>query len=193
MAKKKNKTRQKKKFYNKKEFTNIFCGACTLCLGAPTTCYDEIYKTSPHTFIKEIHAAIIEVKKWNGKRGEGLNFDPEQFRYAVCNFLGPYCGDEELKVNCDYLQSCWMSFRDQIKGEGGAEGLKHRYANKKDRQRYLSKIRNQKTKKKKEKYIVKPYPTAFMSKNEAWKKVIKRMLSDGDNNREQNKAEASSV
>jgi len=192
MAKKKKKTR-KKKFYNKKEFTNIFCSTCLLCTGAPTTCYDEIYKTSPHTFIKEIFPAIMEVKAWNTKRGKGLNFDPEQFRYSICNFLGPYCGAEEFRRNCEYLQGCWMSFKDQIKGEGGAEGLKYRFHSKKERRRYLKKIRKQQNKKKKEKYIVKPYATAFMSNNEAWKKVIKRMTSDGDNNRKQNQAEAGSV
>jgi hypothetical protein len=191
--KKKNKGQKQKRLYNKKEFTNIFCGECLLCLGAPTTCYNEIYKTSPSTFIKEIHPAIIDVKKWNGKRGQGLQFDPEQFRYAVCNFLGPYCQDEECKRNCNYLHACWMAFKDQIGGAGGKEGLKHRFRNKRERKKFLQQLRSQQKEKKKERYIVKPYATAFMSNNEAWKKVIKRMLSDGDNNREQNTTEAGSV
>jgi len=162
-------------------------------LGAPTTCYSEIYKTSPSTFIKEIHPAIMEVKKWNNKRGQGLQFDPEQFRYAVCNFLGPHCGSEELRRNCNYLQACWMDFKAQIDGEGGKTGLKYRFKSGKQRKKYLKQIRGELSKKKAEKYIVKPYPTAFMSKNEAWKKVIERMLADGDSNREQNKTQAGSV
>ena len=48
-------------------------------------------------------------------------------------------------------------------------------------------------KKAKQKFIVKAYPTAFMSNDENWKKAIERILSDGDNNREQNKIEAGSV
>lgn len=189
MAKKKKNRKNKKKFYNKREFTNIFCGHCQLCLGAPTTCYDEIYKTSPKTFVEEIHPAIIEVKKWKSKQGTGLFFDPAQFRYAVCNFLAPHCGSDELKVNCEYLQGCHKEFIDQTKGDGGAAGLAHRRLTKKQKKQ----LRKTAKKKQKEKYIVKAYPTAFMSKNEAWKKVVKRMLSDGDNNRKQNKAEAGSV
>jgi len=185
---KKRKNKKKKKLYSKKEFINIFCSECALCLGGPTICYNEIYKTSPSTFIKDIHKAIIEIKEWKYKRGEGLVFDPAQFRYAVCRNLADYCGSAEYGINCEYLAGCYKEFVDQIKGDGGNKDLKHRYSNKRQLKR-----NNKKAKKKKDKFVVKAYPTAFMNDNENWRKVIKRILSDGDNNRKQNKIEADSV
>lgn len=181
---KKKKKNKKRTFYNKKEFVNIFCAKCSVCIGNPTFCYDNIYKSSPHLFLTKVHEALIEVKEWNSKRGGGLVFSPGQFRYAVCNNIAKdICGDENFATNCKHLETCYKEFKKQILGHGGRDLLIHR--------RKINK--KKKRAKKKNKYIVKAYPTAFMSDNENWKKVIKRILIDGDDDKEQNKAEEGSV
>ena len=180
MAKNKKKKR-KKKFYSKKEFTNIFCSRCGLCDGDPTFCYNRIYKVAPHLFITEIHKAILEVKEWNQIGGVDWGMAPGHFRYAVCSKLSGHCqGDVKQAFACEHFETCFKEFEDQLKGLGGVRLSKRR-------------LKKNKKKKAKQKFIVKAYPTAFMSNDENWKKAIERILSDGDNNREQNKIEAGSV
>ena len=178
------KKKKKRKFYNKKEFINIFCAECSLCIGNPTFCYDSVYKSSPHLFLTKVHRALIEVKEWNSRRGTGLVFDPAQFRYVVCNHIAKdVCGDENFDTNCEYFETCYREFKNQVLGRGGTDLLKHRRKNNKKKKRD----------KNKKKYVVKAYPTAFTNDNENWKKVIKRILSDGDNDKEQDKVEKNSV
>lgn len=178
---KRKKKKNKRKFYNKKEFVNIFCAGCEICIGDPTFCYSGIYKSSPSLFLTKVHEALKEVKDWNAKRGS-FGLDPAQFRYAVCNFVAKTMCHEKEFINCENFECCYGEFKDQVYGRGGKDLLKHRRQGKK-----------QKKRNKKKKYVVKAYPTAFMSNNDAWKKVIKRILADGDNDREQNTAEAGSV
>ncbi len=180
MAKKK-KRKNKKKFYSKKEFVNIFCLKCGLCEGDPTFCYHRIYKIAPKLFVKEIYKAILEVKEWNQIGGVDWGMAPGHFRYAVCNKLAEHCqGDADCAIICEHFETCFREFEDQVKGLGGARLSKRR-------------LKKEKRKKTKQKFIVKAYPTVFMSNDENWKKVIERILSDGGNNREQDKIEASSV
>ncbi|HUV84794.1 MAG TPA: hypothetical protein VMV86_03745, partial [Methanosarcinales archaeon] len=114
-----------------------------------------------------------------------FGLDPAQFRYAVCHFIAEeQCDGKEFAINCEHIDACYREFREQIYGHGGKDLLPYR--------------RGKSNKKKKKegkaaKYVVKAYPTAFMSDNENWKKVIKRILADGDNNREQDKIEAGSI
>ncbi|MEA3296167.1 MAG: hypothetical protein U9Q27_03465 [Patescibacteria group bacterium] len=150
--------KNKKCKYNKDEFINILCKKCNLCrnIGNPTFCYDVIYKNSfcyniahenyKRRFTEKIFSNLLMLK--NKELLSGIlicNYDLEDFKLM---FKQTFCNTNIHKKNienCPYIFKCMTIFRLQLYGiKSTTKVLSNNY-----------KIR------KKNKYIVKPYPTFF--------------------------------
>ncbi len=177
MGKKKgNKKNKKQKHYNKKQFIDIFCTNCNLCLHDPVNpffCYEESYRLNSKGFSTSCYKNLLAAGSWLSERGDtAVSMDVGRFEAIFCDSM---CES----YNCELLSSCYETFQDQIKGNGPQE--KERKNEKKGRKN-----------KKKKRYVFKPYPTIFTSDSEDWKNKIEEILADGDNNRQQDKTEEGS-
>lgn len=171
--KKKNRKNQK---YTKHQFSEIYCPNCEICFHKPTNpifCYNELYKEDPKRFFRDCLTGLIDLKLELEKTGEDISI--EKFREVFCH---NFCERDVDWPDCGVLTDCLRLFKGQINGKAVDKSKKARH--------------KRKHKKKKEKYICQPYPTVFTSDNEEWQAKIEEILSNGNNNREQNKIEESS-
>lgn len=159
-GKKREQKRQKrKKLYSKKEFTGIFCSKCNLCKGRPAFCYQYIYRTTPHLFLKPIFDRLLEVHVWNESLTTSDVVDINQFRYIFCQALEGICG---AGMNCEYMVGCYNSFQNQLHGAPPSQVVR--------------KKGNKQAKRKK--YVAEPYPTVFMSNNDEFINFVKGLFDD---------------
>lgn len=140
---------RKKRKYNKSEFVNIVCNNCELCrnVGNPTFCYNVIYKKHKQKFIQKIFPKLLRLR--NKQEVSGVLFcfcNPETFR---SEFEQTFLKDKLVKYKdiFEYLEL----FRLQ-----------------------LTDFNNVKDTLKRDKYIVKAYPTFFANN---WQKEISEILS----------------
>ena len=146
----------KKYKYNKSEFINILCKRCNLCKNTenPTFCYEFIYKSCKRKFIRKVFPKLLALKAKEKLSGIQIcNYSSEDFKVmfkqTFCN-MG-VCG--KGIENCDNISRCTTIFRLQLYGIKST--TKPPFNNRKIKKR------------KKDKYIVKPYPTFFTNiKNE---------------------------
>ena len=171
MGKRKGRKRKKKnRLYNKKQFVGIFCAKCGLCIGDPTFCYTEVYRTDPKEFINNVFKRLLEIKKWNEDRGRSsadktILVDVEQFKYVFCKSLTRSCGLNIEHDHCDLINNCWRAFSNQVFGAEATHAG-----------------RNKKRKKKKTKrYIIQPYPTLFTSDNDGWIAFVRELFNENIN------------
>jgi len=178
MGKKKHsKNKKSKSRYNKKQFVDIYCHNCGLCTNYPPDpmfCYEELYKTSPDKFLGSCFVGLLRMKREIENSGySGKDITMSQFHDIFCI---SFCEKE----SCEFIADCFRSFKSQINGR-----VKSKISIRKDRKKKKNK------KNKKNQYICQPYPTIFTSDNKAWQIKIENILSDGNNNRKQNKIEES--
>lgn len=155
----------KKHKYNKSEFINILCKKCDLCKNTadPAFCYEIIYKNSKRKFIQKVFPKLLILKAKEKVTGIPIcTYSPEDFKsmftQTFCNMGVCGKGIEE----CDNIPQCTTMFRLQLHGVKSTTKLS---------------FNNRKVKKKKKnKYIVKPYPTFFTNDREDWKKEIHESL-----------------
>ncbi len=164
---KRNKRNRNKNRYNKKQFVDIFCTNCDLCLHDnqdPFFCYEESYALNSKGFPNS-YKNLLKAKDWLRERGESAaDIDVGRFETIFCESL---CTD----TDCELLQDCYDAFQSQIKGNGPQK----------------------KKRKQKKKHVFEPYPTIFTNDNEDWKNKIEELLSDGNSDRQQDKTEESST
>jgi hypothetical protein len=158
--KKQRKRERRRKLYNKKEFAGIFCSKCNLCKGGPSFCYQYVYRTTPHLFLKPIFDRLLETDTWNKSRTNKNVIDVGEFRYIFCLALEGTCG---AGMNCDYMTSCYNAFQNQLHGAPPSEVVRKR---------------KRKARAKKKKYIAEPYPTVFMSDNDEFINFVKGLFDD---------------
>jgi len=156
--KKKQKRAKRKKLFNKKEFAGIFCSKCNLCKGRPSFCYQYVYRTTPHLFLKPIFDRLLATDVWNKSITNNDIIDAGQFRYIFCLALEGTCG---AGMTCEYMTSCYNSFQNQLHGASPSQV-----------------VRKRKKKAKKKKYIAEPYPTVFMSNDDDFINFVKRLFDD---------------
>jgi len=173
---KRNKKNKKRNRYNKKQFVDIFCTNCDLCLHSdadPFFCYEESYALNAKGFTNS-YKNLLKAKEWLQERGEtAANIDAGRFEVIFCDGL---CGSiaHSLLSGCELLTDCYEAFQNQIKGNS------------------LQKKEGKQKRKLRRRYVFKPYPTTFTSDNEDWKNRIEEILADGDSDRQQDKIEESS-
>lgn len=155
----------KKHKYNKNEFINILCNRCNLCKNIldPAFCYEAIYKNSKRKFIQKVFPKLLVLKAKEKVTGIPLyayNYEDfkSTFKQTFCDMNVCGKGTEE----CNNFLKCTTMFRLQLHGIKSTTKLS---------------FNNHKIKKKKKnKYIVKPYPTFFTNDREDWKKEIHESL-----------------
>lgn len=177
--KRKRKKKQRSQKYTKIQFSEIYCPNCEICLAEPTNpvfCHGELYKDDPKRFFRDCLSGLIDLKqklRETGSNSKDINI--EQFREVFCH---NFCQRGVDWPDCGMLTDCLRLFRGQINGKMVNKAKMHRNKNRR--------------RKEKQKYICQPYPTLFTSDNEEWQAKIEEILSNGNNNREQNKIEKSS-
>ena len=177
MGKNKNKNKNKKRQHAKKkknrfikrQFLEIYCPNCELCLinpPNPTFCYEELYKTDQAKFFKECFGALIAFgRRLKESNGSAKDITLAQFNELICD---TFCDDSK----CGLTKTCFRSFKNQISGK-------------------KEKGKKNKVKGKQKQYICQPYPSVFTNECKEWKDKIERILNNGNNNREQDKVEES--
>ena len=172
MGKKKNKNKKNKFRYTKKQFIDIYCLNCDLCQvrpAEPIFCYEELYKTNPERFLECCFVGLIkEARELRESNSSSNDITLGKFRKLFCK---SFCKQE----SCGIIVDCFNLFKDQVSGYGKKSNTK-------------ANIRKNKKEKQRKKYVCQPYPTMFTSDSEEWKTRIENILSNGNNNREQNKA-----
>jgi len=172
--KRRKKNRKDKDKYNKKQFIDIYCHNCGLCSinpPDPIFCYEELYNSDPNKFLVSCFAGLLRTAREMEDSGcSGKDITMKQFHDIFCV---PFCEEE----TCSFVSDCYHVFKDQIKGT-----IKSKVSIRKNRK---------KKKKKRGQYICQPYPTMFTNDNKEWQIKIENILSNGNNNREQNKVEKS--
>jgi hypothetical protein len=120
MGKKSRRKGTKRKYtYTKAEFMDIICPQCGLCAEGtePFFCYDEVYKTNPKLFVRNIFRKLITetlpVAISSGILAEDDDDLEELFREIFCksNFCKEYT---PLDDNCPYIAGCMAAFRNQL-------------------------------------------------------------------------------
>ena len=167
----KSKKNRKQKQYNKRQFVDIFCATCDLCLHDevdPFFCYQESHQQNPTGF-SNVYKNLLKVKDWLHERGiTATSIDINRFEAIFCYDL---CTD----ADCELLDSCYEAFQNQIKGDSPPEG------------------KGKQKKRPKKRHVFKPYPTVFTSDDEDWKNKIEEILADGNSDRQQDKIEEGSA
>ena len=164
--------------YYKGQFIDIYCPKCEICITQPANpifCYDELYVEDSHAFFRDCFSELVELKRDLEKTNTlSKDISLEQFRKVFCLH---FCKKEIEVYFCNFITDCYNLFRNQIHGRIRTKA--QTYKNKKKR------------KKQREKYICEPYPTMFTNDNEEWQAKIEEILSNGNNNRKQDKIEKS--
>jgi len=176
MGKKKHKKNKKNKSkYTRKQFLDIYCINCNLCSTQPPDpifCYDELYKTDPDRFFEGCFLNLVETaREMRESNSSNKSITMNKFRELFCKSFCKY-------DSCGLTVDCFNLFKDQINGKAPRSKTNMR---KKRRER----------KKKRQKYICQPYPTTFTNDNKDWQIKIENILSNENNNREQNKVKES--
>lgn len=148
---------QKKHKYSKNEFINIVCKNCGLCknIGNPVFCYTTIYKNHKRKFIRKVFPKLLALRKRQNSSGKLLyaaNLDNIEsvFKqtFVKDNFI-------KHKNAFKYL----ITFRAQLNDDADIT------------------IKIPKSKKKRQKYIAKAYPTFFSNDRGGLQEEINRALS----------------
>lgn len=170
MGKRSKKKKGRKLKYNKEEFETIICGSCNLCLvqRKPNCdfCYD-FYKQDHKKFMNKIYPTLRNTT-W-----------PDTYLMQLSIFCNLFCVNckgykpANKKTNvCKGLISCIEAFKEQV-DPVYSKSLKSNVFNKEAITDYL-KIGE----KKKEPFVVQPYPTLFYSDNPEWEVEIQEIYND---------------
>jgi hypothetical protein len=177
MGKKKKKKNRKGEYkYTKKQFVDIYCTNCGLCeLNPPDPifCYEELYKSNPNKFLEHCFINLIELSRKLKEAGfSGKDVTIKHFFNIFCLL---FC----RKETCELIPECYTVFKKQINSRAVSKANKRR----KNKKKRKSKKNNQ--------YICQPYPTIFTNDSKEWQNKIENILSNGNNNREQDKVKES--
>lgn len=147
---------QKKHKYNKKEFINIVCKNCGLCknIGNPTFCYTTIYKNHKRRFIQKIFPKLLALRKRQNSSGKLLyaaSLDNVELAFKQTFAKSSFIKREDIFRHL-------IAFRTQLRGDTNVT------------------IKIPKSKKKKQKYIVKAYPSFFSNDREGLQEEIRTTL-----------------
>jgi hypothetical protein len=153
----------KKHKYTKHEFIDVCCSKCKLCDNgaSPDLCYSEFYTKHPKKFIKQIFKSLLETKQLIINKDSYPQTYAEHLKYvfkkAFCT--SNICNKYSKYKECNNIYNCLNTFRRQINGYPtiGLCIIKKR---------------------KKQRYIVKPYPTFFTNDSEVFREEIKKILDN---------------
>lgn len=165
MSKRKRKNKQTK--YNKKTFKNTVCSNCGLCESnaTPDFCY-TFYKDDPERFMSYIFRKLTALHHWPQTFGVYISdIENDLFKQIFCE--SNIC-DNDIKEGeeCPSLNNCIFEHRKQIYLNGfDAYGFPRNQSTP-----FITGKKGKK-RKKKEKYIAKPYPTFFCNSTETEKEV----------------------
>lgn len=155
--------------YTKEEFETIICGSCNLCLiqKKPNCdfCYD-FYKQDRKKFINKIYPTLRNTT-WPDKYLIQLSI----FCNLFCVNCKAYKSTNKNTSVCKNLVACMHAFSNQT-DPVFSKSLKSSIFNKNAIAEYL-KIGE----KRKEPFVVQPYPTFFYSNNLEWEKEVQEIYN----------------
>lgn len=161
--KKKNKKLKRRFKYSKHEFMDICCRQCQICADGvdPAFCYPKVYKQDPKKFMLEIFGLLLVIHDeiLNGTHQSGKT--PEKEAAEIFNrVFAKIDFSNRKKARRDFY--CQMLDQTPLKAQG-------------------------KKKKKKQRYVVQPYPTFFC--NPEFMEEVKATINDGNDDQQQNPVE----
>lgn len=158
------KNRRKYK-YTKHEFIQICCSKCKICNEkvSPDLCYSKFYLANPKKFIKVAFKRLLKIKRDKCYTQTGIPFLVNKFEHLRYIFKDVFCNADlcDDYYQCDSMSSCLLAFSIQTEGVSTTNTY--------------TKLKRM-SKKKKHRYVAKPYPSFFTNDNETFHKEIKDIL-----------------